>query len=521
MITKISSITKYIAVIVVFLISLIACEKDFKDIGIDLVDNNEFDTDILISNIIAFNLKVDSVRVDSLPQYVLGVNQSNLLGKTTASIATQISLPVSNITFGENPTIDSVILDIPYYNTLTGTQKVPDLSTEDETDSIVVPVFELDSIIGNKDNSIIITVSELATFLNDLNPLDPTKRKRYYSNKTYALAGAPLFSGRFTPDANDTVAYIKHRNLKGDVFEIDSIKRVDAIPSMKFALDEDFFANNFLNQSNSAIFSSSEEFSHFFRGLYITATGTDGSLITVPLSNGSVSIFYSNDENVTDGNGATTVSRVAQVHIFPLVGIAANKFEHDYSTATSNIQARLQNPDKINGEQKLYLQGASGSMILLDLFLNENLNDIRSKNWLINEANIKLFVDKDESNSYLPNRLFLYNYDDNSHMVDLFSEGAAAYDGKLHYDDNGDPDYYRFRITAYISRILKKEGSFENSKLAVRAFSPFDIPSFLRLSDTIVKPFNWNPKGVSLFGNRELGNKKLSLEIFYTEPINQ
>jgi len=47
-----------------------------------------------------------------------------------------------------------------------------------------------------------------------------------------------------------------------------------------------------------------------------------------------------------------------------------------------------------------------------------------------------------------------------------------------------------------------------------------NLPRFLRLSDTIVKPFNWNPKGVAIFGNKELSAKKLVLEIFYTEPKN-
>ncbi|PIR14659.1 MAG: hypothetical protein COV50_01385, partial [Flavobacteriales bacterium CG11_big_fil_rev_8_21_14_0_20_35_7] len=78
MITKKINATIYSALVTLFLIGFTACERDFKDIGIALVDNNKFDTNKLVSNIIAYNKAIDSVRVDSLPQYVLGVNQNNV-----------------------------------------------------------------------------------------------------------------------------------------------------------------------------------------------------------------------------------------------------------------------------------------------------------------------------------------------------------------------------------------------------------------------------------------------------------
>ena len=83
MITKNLSVTKYVIIIAVFLISLVACERDFKDIGLALVNNNKFDTKVLLSNVVAYSKNLDSVRADSLPQYVLGVNQNNAFGKTT------------------------------------------------------------------------------------------------------------------------------------------------------------------------------------------------------------------------------------------------------------------------------------------------------------------------------------------------------------------------------------------------------------------------------------------------------
>jgi len=520
MITKTLSITKYTVFIAIFLVSLMACERNFKDIGIALVDNNKFDTNKLVSPVISYSKKIDSVRTDSLPQYVLGVNVNNTFGKTTAAIAGQLALPLNSVDFGTNPTIDSVILDLPYYSTNTGSQKIKDPNTTDTNDSIIVPTFKLDSIIGDKSKPIQVSVSELGTFLNTLNPIDPTKREFYYSNKNYNIVSPPLYSGSFTPNANDTVAYIKYKDLSGNVFDADTIKRSGSIPSIKLPLDESFFQNNFINQSKSEAFSTFDAFTHYFRGLYITATGSSGSLITMPASNGSVTIFYSNDVTSTDSSNVSTTKRTKQKMIFPFRGIKTNKFEHDYSFATSAIQSKLLNPDKVNGEDRLYVQGASGSMIVLKLFQNGTLDSIRSKNWLINEASLTLYIDKNLSGSNIPKRLFIYNFDDNAQLLDIIAEGATVLDGTLHYDNNGDPSFYKFRFTDYMAQVLKANNPRKLSKLAIRSFSPSDVPGFLRLSDTIVKPFNWNPKGVVLYGNKELGDKKLSLDIYYTELKN-
>jgi len=377
MITNKFSAPKYLIIILVFITGLVACEKDFKDIGIALVDNSKFDTKSLVSDIIAYNIKVDSVRVDSLPQYVIGINLNNTFGKTTASLATQVSLPAAGVDFGENPILDSVILDIPYYNTKTDVINIKDPNSTNDTDSLTVPVYELDSIIGNQNTPFTINVYELGTFLNTLDPENPTKLKHYYSNKSFSTVNAPLYSGLFTPNANDTATIITYRNELNKVVEIDTIKRSGAIPSIKLTLNKSFFKDNFIDLGNTSDFSSTDDFTHFFRGLYITASGSDGSLITFPINNASVNLYYSNDVTSTDANEVTTTTRTKQKMFFPLIGIHANKFKHDYSMATSAIQTRLLNPDKVNGEQKLYVQGASGSRVILNLFTNDDVENIR------------------------------------------------------------------------------------------------------------------------------------------------
>ena len=86
-------------------------------------------------------------------------------------------------------------------------------------------------------------------------------------------------------------------------------------------------------------------------------------------------------------------------------------------------------------------------------------------------------------------------------------------------DEDGEPEMYVFRITDYISKLLYAEEPEELVKLGLKVYSPRDIPS--NPADVNIKEYSWNPQGVVLFDHSEAaGDKKLSLEIFYTELKN-
>jgi len=516
MTTRIVRVAKYISIFLFLLFGLIACEKDFKDIGVSLVNNNKFNTNLLTSNVIAYTQNIDSSRVDSVPQLILGVYNSSQFGKTTANIASSLALPSTGIDFGTNAKIDSVILDIPYYAKKLGNQTIKDPNSNVNTDSISVPNYQLDSIIGNKDVAFQIKVYELGTFLNKLDPENPTKLKKYYSNKKLDSVSPPLYVGNFKPSATDTVSYIKRYNTDGTVYNIDTIKGRNASPSIKLPLNESIIKSKFLDKGNG-IFQNSDDFLHYFRGLYIQATGNNGSLINLPTNGSSMRIYLSNDVTTTDSTGVSTTARHSETLIFALAGVKVNQYIHDYSTATSQIANQLVNPDKINGESKLYLQGASGSQVILNILSQEDLAAIRSQNWLINEANIYLYVDKNVSNNDVPHELFLYNYDNNEHILDFKTEGLKSLGGNLTLDSDGKPDYYKFNITDYISHIVQPDNTENVVKLGVKSFVQYDLPNQFFPSDTLIKNFNWNPKEVVLVGNKDASNRKLKLQIYYTK----
>jgi hypothetical protein len=514
---KIVNNVKYIGLFSLVLLSVIACERDFENIGVGLVDNNEFTTTDETFEVIAYNKNIEASRVDGIPEYLLGIFKDNNFGFIKTSFVSQLGLP-SSTDFGDNVSIDAVILDIPYYATI-----------EDNL-SDGKPQFKLDSILGNQETEYNLSVYESGTFLNTLEPLDPTKNKKYYSDELYNRKTL-LYSQLFKPSKNDTVLYVKRRFLDNNintVDDIDTIKADNTIPSIKLPLDTVFFRNNFVNQQTSGAFDSRDNFIDFFRGIIIEAkedVNKDGSLMALAMSNANVRIYYTNtiltDETDTDLNGDGDTDdtdvpvRTKQTMIFPINGIRANEYIRDYSG--SLVNERFINTDSINGEDKLYIQGASGSMAIIDFskdFDLVKLNEIRGENWLVNEANLTLYLDDSFTQEKVPDQLFLYNYDYNSQILDVITEAQiAGIGGILERDEDNKPIKYKFRVTDYISEFLKSDDE-KPVRFGLKVFHVTDVP--LAIIDTIIDDFSWIAKGVVLNGNTFAGDKGLKLEIFYT-----
>ena len=532
------AIFRNIGVGLIFLIGIVSCEKDLEDIAVDLAGQRPFDVGDSIFEVIAYHRNVDSSRVDNNdndkgPSYLLGVNTNNVFGALKSDFIGQVLLPPLGADFGDNAIIDRVVVDIPYYSTRDGDQKAVDPITglpilDEEGDTISTPNFNLDSIYGNEDLAFKISIFELGTFLNSLDPDDPTKAKTYYSDKEYTL-NSELHVGDFIPNRNDTVLYVERRYLDGDpstVDDIDTIKKETSAPSMKFDLDKQFFKERFVDHDNPADFQNNGNFNRYFRGLYVDAEGFDGSLINMRGFDATMTIYYTYDRTVTEsdgsdlnGNGITgevdVIVKTKQQQVYSFTGVRTGKYERSY--AGSQIEALLMNPDTENGESKVYVQGAAGSEVIIDLMDEETLDFIRQQNLLVNEANLIFYLDGDQE--AVPERLFLYKSDYNSLVSDFynFRFGPDIFGGILEYDDDGNPERYKFRITDYITSVIKGEEPEALSKLVLKNYVATDNLGETAF-DTIVSNWNWIPKGVVLHGNRPENNeKRIKLEIFYSK----
>ncbi|MFK5958440.1 MAG: DUF4270 domain-containing protein [Lutibacter sp.] len=513
MTTKVVKVLKYLGLFSIVFFTIISCDKEIENIGVNLIDNNNFSTNKLTTEVISGSENVERVISNGVPQYLLGVYSDAEFGKLKASIVSQITLPLTgdNYSYGTNANIDSVLIDIPYQST-----------RDIENYSNGKPKFTIDSIIGDVDTEFLLKVYELKTFLNSLDPEDPSKLAIYYSDKEFMKDETPFFSGNFKVNPDDTVTYVKRYMPDATIYDIDTIKKADISPSIKIPLNEAMIQQIFVDNVNDLDFSSIDAFQHDFRGFYIEAeelASENSHLISLDMTNAKMTIYYSNDEDEPEGtdtneNGTTGEQgvRISHEYIFSLGSIRSNVIDRDNTNS------------KASGEDKLYVQGAAGSIATIEILNAENLADLQDNNWLITNASLIFYVDQNASSNIAPEQLFLYNYDENSQILDMLTEGIFTMGGSLERDDDGNPYRYVFRITDYISELLKKleedeERSVDLVKLGIKVYSSTDTP--VSPLDTSIKNFSWNPKGVVLYGdNISAGDKRVKFQISYAEINN-
>ncbi|PCH53967.1 MAG: hypothetical protein COC22_01260 [Flavobacteriaceae bacterium] len=511
MTTKVVKVLKYLGLFSIVFFTIISCEKQIDSIGVNLVDNNNFNSANLISEVITTNKNVDRVISNGVPQYLLGVYSDTEFGRLKASIVSQLSIPAvgASYNYGTNAAIDSVIVYIPYQSTK---------NLESYGDG--KPSFAIDSVFGDTNIEFKLNVYELKTYLNTLDPEDPSKLAAYYSDKEFLKGETSLFSGNFRVNPDDTVAYIKRYMPNATSFDIDTIKQTDLSPTIKIPLNEAMIQQLFVENASNAEFASTDNFQHYFRGLYIEAEelNSDKShVISLDMTSANMTIYYSNDEDEATGedlnnNGTTGEQgvRIKHQYVFSLGPIRSNVLQRDYTNS------------KASGTDRLYIQGAAGSVATIELSeIGQNLADLQDNNWLITDANLIFYVDQNSlaNSNIAPEQLFLYNYDNNEQLLDMITEGIFTIGGKLERDTDGKPYRYVFKITDYISELLTLNEPLDLVKLGLKVYGSTDLPK--SVTDTTIKNFSWNPKGVVLFGNDiSAGEKRIKLEISYSEINN-
>jgi hypothetical protein len=334
MATKVVNIIKYVSFSAFVFLAVISCEKPIDNIGVNLVNNNNFNSSGITTEVVAENKNIDKVKISNTGQFLLGVYNDAEFGKLKASIITQLTLPTigDGYTYGTNTKIDSVLISIPYQ------------ATKIENYSDGRPQFTIDSVIGNPDNEFKLSIYELKTFLNTLDPSDPSKAAINYSDKVFDKESTALYSGNFKINPNDTVSYVKRYMSDGiTVFDVDTLKQTTKSPSIHIPLDENQIKQLFVDTAGTSEFETVDNFQHIFRGLYIEADelgNSNSHLVSLNLSKANMSIFYSDDEDEADtqdlnGNGVNGEQgvRVKHEYVFPFGTIKSNYLDRDYTNS--------------------------------------------------------------------------------------------------------------------------------------------------------------------------------------------
>ncbi len=512
---------------VILLLVFTSCKKEFTDVGNQLVDLPHYEGKLYTeSKVKVYDQRVEKVYAKNFPLNAIGVYNDPVFGRLEADFVSGLKFtgfgasqdPDGTLLaegFGDNVKIIDAKLIIPYY-------------THVETDQSGNKYYEADSIYGQ--NAFRIKIYENSYLLSGLNANDNLHDQRhFYSDFDFNAFKTTLLADsiHFTPNMN---AYITYKREKDGTFELDDnnekIVKDSLSPRFVMPLDTTFFRQKIFDHSGEQLILNTILFKDYFRGIHIDAIAenNDGQFILLNTLKGKIEVSYTyefnNEHGTPDDTSDDTIDTVYKKIYFmletPSVNTYTNQLNVDYQTA-------INNSDEINGDDKLYLKGDAGSQAIVSLFDNQQLRELRDKDWMINQAEIIFYVDDDALINTLskPDRLLLYDYDNKKYLSDLYapentSSNNEYFDGKLQEDEDGN-HYYSFVITRHVRNIIKNNKT--NVRLGLRVTPTIDTKSSLLKGETFIDPDRFNPSGTILYGNQTtVVDKKPILKIYYTDP---
>jgi hypothetical protein len=532
--------------IVCFTLLMVSCDKDYNTIGANLVGDNHYtfgdpDTNVAV---VAYNEDLGVVQTNNLAVNLLGIYHNPTFGTQSAHFVTQLLLPPTVPTFTtitQGPEIEDVTLYIPYFST-TGTT----------TDGITS--YTLDSINGN--SKLKLSIFENGYLLREFDPTSNfTSAQKYYSNQINDFElnkkgadsdGSSILNGERLNngvDVEDNDEFIFNASQIRDTIVDDEGEETitRSAPGMYLKLNKDFFQKKIIGGSSLGKLDNNNVFNEYFRGLYFkveqSAVEPNGSsLAMINFKGGNITIKYKEDLAVV---GQDLPDRVDKTMILSLSGntvsLVTQDRKPDYASALASASSTL-------GDERLYLNGGAGSMAIIDLFGRDasgesaQLEEYRAKNWLINEANLTFYIDKDKmANTTEPNRIYLYDLNNNRPILDYYTDqttnsskpkfGKRVYSGIIVQEDSKGT-LYKIRLTTHITQLLKNADS-TNVRLGLVVTESIANVDNYSVKNQTASGLNkapiasiLNPLGTVLYGSKSSVSldKRLKLEIYYTKP---
>ncbi|MDP5231437.1 MAG: DUF4270 domain-containing protein [Cellulophaga sp.] len=426
--------------------------------------------------------------------------------------------------------------------------------------------FVLDSIFGTGINQPFnVKVQRSNFFLRDLDPAANFQQSQeYFSN-------SPDFNSFLTETIAD-VDTLTVRNKEILIFNTDDpdTEDVDESRTVKttigagiyMPLDAAFFQENILDKESGAELLNNQNFKNYLRGIHISIRQSDDIYMLLNMFGASITMNYTYSSVNTNGTATDvtddTVETLESSYVFslttgsginpqtgqqiPITGNVVNTFVNE--SYPSEILNALNSP---TNAERIYLKGGAGAYAELKLFGEDDatgdniIAQIKSNNWIINEASLVFYVDRETldaaGGTIEPPRLYLFNTATNLQLynpITEFSEPSTTntlrrilfYDGLLSKEDDKGIKY-RVRITDYINSLVLRDA--ENVPIGLTLTSDIGniavgnaqvIENGTEVSKKIPIMSIINPLGTVLFGsNVDASNldKKLQLEISYTK----
>ena len=535
--------------IIVILLAFVSCEKDFASFDSEVINSDNainFSTNSVEYSLTTQSEMVNPVQTINLPSFLLGSYNHPQYGRSNSSFVGQMVPSEYNHDFGDNVVLDSVVLTIPYFSRGIDTSEEGDIT------------YEIDSVYG--DDPIKISVYRNNFFFRTFDPFsDFDTSQSYYSNGSLSveeiidgtqLEGELLFEiDDFTPSAEQI--NLTEIDTAGNPYVAQRIA-----PALRFKLNnpnDNFWETNFFENEGNQVLTNEPNFKEFFRGLYIKVeSNSNGSimLLNFASSNTKLTIHYTSDNtNIGDSDTGSVDEIETNQHEYEMnfSGNLINLFDNENPIDVGLI-------DQTNGNENIYLRGGEGIITTLDLFSGSITNDngeemsefdhfkqffyddisdepIR----IVNEAYIEFFVNQNFANDDEPERIYIYNYEQNTALIDYFldqSVSSLTINAKINHleplvrdsldDDKGIK--YKIRITEHLNNLILRDST--NAKLALGVISDVASVQNFKILDgsesenkRLASGIILSPKGTILHGNLSADiEKRPKIKIYYTEP---
>ncbi len=382
-----------------FLIALFifsGCKKEITTVGTDINPNGLNIVSQDTFTVITKTVITDSLPTDETTTNLLGGLNDPELGKVDCGIVTQLRLSSEAPNFGNvnDITVDSVVLSLVYDSRL----------NYGNIEALTFEVFEITNLLD--------------------------KEAEYYRNTAVSTTGSNLVlpgTETILPDPNSSVV------VDGDTLA----------PMLRIHLNTslgDYFINN------SSGLSSNDNFTSFFRGLYIKLSNAN----TFQENEGTV-LYFSLLNALSNMVLYYTIEGENKKFTFNINSNSArfNKMDFDFNSAP--LESSI-NSD-VAAQEKVYFQASHIRPEFHFPFL-ENFNE--SRNIVINKAELIVPVQDFNSSPFVPsNSLFIGRISSNFLTSVTFDYSSGS---TVNYDNEN--KVYRFNLTRDLQRVVS--GEIEN-----------------------------------------------------------
>lgn len=382
------------------LLILFSCKKSPETIGNNLISDNNFigvlRTDT--TSIVCHSYRDDSIGTKNVTSALLGSMKDPVFGTTEAGFYTQFRPSLAGQSFGDNPVLDSLALQLcisGYYGDTAALQ--------------TVRVYELADTLSSSES--------------------------YYGYSEVEVNTVDHANGYpFRPRPKTKIHIIGNDTIKQAIVRIPLSQEL----------------GNYLLSLDTVAYSQPTYFKQYFKGLYLICDpiGQDGAITYFNLTNNAVTalqLYYhdaSSPENVMRYDYYITSSDVY-----------FNHFDHDYNQGSPEFVNQLEGQYSL-GDSVIYLQTMGGVRAFIQFpNLTHWADSLDGSYIVVNEAKLVLPVSSLDSSCYtIPTKLVLVglNADNSTYILPDYYEGSDYFDGNY----SSTKQSVSFRITEYVQSLI-------------------------------------------------------------------